>query len=212
MTRDFAHRTLITAALILALPLLLRQADARDASASLARQARLILGAGQGAYVEASDGSVILAQAAATAVHPASVSKVPTTLALLRKFGPEHRFVTAFSTRGRIAGDTLYGDLIVSGGGDPFFVDENALLVAERLNEMGVKRVAGTLRLSAPVTFDWQRDETGDRLRRALSGIVSGDALASVRALMAMRAHHRRRSRITRAADDRRSHPAASQK
>src|SRR6266851_4091037 len=63
---------------------------------SLATDARSILGAGQGVYVEAEDGKVLLAQAAAQPVHPASVSKVPTTLALLRKLGPEYRFVTTF--------------------------------------------------------------------------------------------------------------------
>src|SRR5581483_3391304 len=51
----------------------------------LAAEARSILGADQGVYVEGADGTVLLAQAAAKAVHPASVSKVPTTLALLRK-------------------------------------------------------------------------------------------------------------------------------
>src|ERR1700742_3646545 len=64
--------------------------------------ARSILGAEQGVYIETTGGTVLLAQAADKPVHPASVSKVPTALALLRKLGPEHRFVTTFAGSGQI--------------------------------------------------------------------------------------------------------------
>jgi len=133
-------------------------------------------------YVEAADGKVLLAQAAAQPVHPASVSKVPTTLALLRKLGPEHRFVTTFATSGQVIDGALQGDLLVEGGGDPSLVDEDALLVADRLLELGISKVAGNLRLRGTLTFDWQNDADGSRLRRALSGSISPGALATVRA------------------------------
>jgi D-alanyl-D-alanine carboxypeptidase/D-alanyl-D-alanine-endopeptidase (penicillin-binding protein 4) len=149
---------------------------------SLAMDARSILGADQGVYVEAADGKVLLAQAAARPVHPASVSKVPTTLALLRKLGPEYRFVTTFATNGRIVDGALLGDLLVEGGGDPSLVDEDALLVADHLLGLGIKRVVGDLRLRGTLTFDWQGDEDGGRLRRALAGSISPGALATVRA------------------------------
>jgi D-alanyl-D-alanine carboxypeptidase/D-alanyl-D-alanine-endopeptidase (penicillin-binding protein 4) len=149
---------------------------------SLAADARSILGAEQGVYVEAADGKVLLAQAATKAVHPASVSKVPTTLALLRKLGPEHRFVTTFATSGRVVDGVLLGDLLVEGGGDPSLVDEDALLVADRLLELGISQVVGNLQLRGALTFDWQSDEDGSRLRRALSGSISPGALATVRA------------------------------
>jgi serine-type D-Ala-D-Ala carboxypeptidase/endopeptidase (penicillin-binding protein 4) len=151
----------------------------------LAAAARSILGASQGVYVEAADGTVLLAQSAARAVHPASVSKVPTTLALLRKFGPEHRFVTTFAASGRILEGTLYGDLLVESDGDPSLVDENALLVAERLKQLGIKRVAGNLRTHGPLTFDWQSGDDGVPLRQALSGITPPAAWEAVRALEA---------------------------
>ena len=149
---------------------------------SLAMDARSILGADQGVYVEAADGKVLLAQAAARPVHPASVSKVPTTLALLRKLGPEHRFVTTFATNGQVVDGALLGDLLVEGGGDPSLVDEDALLVADHLLDLGIRRVVGDLRLRGTLTFDWQSDEDGDRLRRALAGSISPGALATVRA------------------------------
>lgn len=149
----------------------------------LAAAARSILGAGQGVFVQAADGTVLLGQAAATPVHPASVSKVPTTLALLRKFGPGYRFVTTFAADGRIVGGTLYGDLVVESDGDPSLVDEDALLVAERLNALGLKRVTGSLRPQGSLTFDWQPDPDGVQLRRALSGMAPAAAWTIVRAL-----------------------------
>jgi serine-type D-Ala-D-Ala carboxypeptidase/endopeptidase (penicillin-binding protein 4) len=169
-------------ALISILGLLASQAATSAEQLSLTAEAQSILGADQGVYVEAADGTVLLAQAAAKPVHPASVSKVPTTLALLRKLGPEYRFVTTFATRGRVSAGTLHGDLLVEGGGDPAFVDENALWVVDRLRELGITQVAGDLRLRGRLTFDWQSDEDGARLRRALAGTISPGALAAVRA------------------------------
>lgn len=148
----------------------------------LGAEARSILGADQGVYVEAGDGAVLLSQEAERSVHPASVSKIPTTLALLRKLGPAHRFITTFSAAGRMVDGTLNGDLVVDTGGDPALVDEDALLIADRLKEAGLLRVAGDLRVRGSLTFDWQSDDSGVALRRALSGQVSAAALASVRA------------------------------
>ena len=133
--------------------------------------------------MEAADGTALVSQAAAIPVHPASVSKVPTTLALLRKFGCDHRFTTTFATNGPIRDGTLEGDLIVEGDGDPFFVDENALLVAEHLRQLGVVRVAGILRASG-LTFDWDHDD-GTRLRQTLVGSVPAAAWDAVRTELA---------------------------
>lgn len=150
-------------------------------AASLADEARSILGVDQGVYVETTNGTPLLAQQAQKPVHPASVSKVPTTLALLRKLGPDYRFVTTFSAQGAVSEGTLHGNLLVESTGDPAFVDENALLVADRLREAGVTQVAGDLKLQGSMTFDWLPDEDGSRLRRALAGTVSPAALAAVR-------------------------------
>jgi D-alanyl-D-alanine carboxypeptidase/D-alanyl-D-alanine-endopeptidase (penicillin-binding protein 4) len=152
-------------------------AQRRDLSAA----ARSIVGSNQGVYIETADGTVLLAQAADVPVHPASVSKVPTTLALLRKFGPEHRFVTTFAANGPIHDGTLEGDLLVESDGDPDFVDENALLVVEHLNALGVERVAGNLLPRGALVFDWEIDADGLRLRQAMSGRAPVAAWAAVR-------------------------------
>ena len=180
--QGFRQSSWIGATLVLLTSLLTQTASGAQSSTLLVA-ARSILGPNQGVYVEATDGTVLVAQAAAKAVHPASVSKVPTTLALLRKFGPEHRFATTFATSGRILDGTLYGDLLVESDGDPALVDENALLVAERLEDLGVRRIAGTLRLRGALTFDWQSDAAGEHLREALSGRIPPAALEAVRAL-----------------------------
>ena len=150
-------------------------------SADLGKAARAILGESQGVYIETTDGTVLLAQAAQRPVHPASVSKVPTTLALLRKLGPEHRFVTTFSSNGRIADGTLFGDLSVTSDGDPSLVDEDALLIAERLKQSGVRAIAGELLARTPLTFDWRTDDALPRLQRALAGQTPPAAWTAVR-------------------------------
>ena len=156
-------------------------AFAVPARADLAERARALVGAGQGVYVEDAHGKVLVAQAAELAVHPASVSKVPTSLALLRKLGPEHRFVTRFVSRGAVEGGTLRGDLGVEADGDPFFVDENALVVALELRALGVRSVAGTFALRGPLLFNWQEERAALRLRRALEGKVPAAAWQAVR-------------------------------
>ena len=147
----------------------------------LSSLARSILGEGQGVYIESADGTVLLAQAAATPVHPASVSKVPTTLALLRKLGPEYRFSTTFSSSGRIVDGTLYGDLLDECGADPSLVDEDALLIAERLKQSGLHAIAGELHARGTLTFNWHNDDDATLLHRALTGQTPPAAWEAVR-------------------------------
>jgi len=155
-----------------------RAALARD----LAAQAKSLVGADQGVYVEAADGTVLVAQAAARAVHPASVSKVPTTLALLRSLGPEHRFETRFAAAGPLADGVLEGNLVVEASGDPFLVDENALVVLLALRGLGLARVAGDVVVRGPFLFNWKKEGAAARLRAALEGKVPAAAWQAVRA------------------------------
>jgi len=156
-------------------------------AADLAAQARALVGAEQGVYVEAEDGTVLVAQAAERAVHPASVSKVPTTLALLRKLGADYRFATRFSASGRLQGGVLQGDLVVEGSGDPFFVDENALLVLLALRDLDLRRVAGDVATHAPFLFNWTSAGAGGRLQQALAGRIPAPTWSAVRAAEAAR-------------------------
>ena len=78
----------------------------------------------------------------------ASLTKVATTLAALRAWGPTYQFVTLVDATGPIQDGVLRGDLIVQGGGDPFFVTEDALALRQSLQELGLRRVTGKLIIS----------------------------------------------------------------
>jgi serine-type D-Ala-D-Ala carboxypeptidase/endopeptidase (penicillin-binding protein 4) len=138
------------------------------------------VGPGQGVYAEAEDGSVLVSEAAAKPVHPASVSKVATSLALLDRLGPTYRFVTRFAGTGPVQNGRLAGDLVIHGGNDPFFVYESAFLVLQRLRALGVGEVVGTVRIDGPFLLNWQPDPKADRVGRALRGHEGADAWPAV--------------------------------
>src|SRR5215468_6419408 len=79
-------------------------------------------GADQGVYAEAEDGTVLVAQAAERAVHPASVTKVATSLALVERLGTDHRFETRLLATGPVVDGRHRGDLVVQADDDPFLV------------------------------------------------------------------------------------------
>ncbi|HWP65318.1 MAG TPA: D-alanyl-D-alanine carboxypeptidase [Candidatus Limnocylindria bacterium] len=144
--------------------------------------ARRLVGADQGVYARAEDGTVLAAVEMDRAVHPASVSKIPTTLALLRRLGPAHRFETRIVGTGPIANGTLAGDLVVEASSDPFIVSEHAFWMAAELHELGVRQVAGRLRVEGPLLFNWRPDPDGAGLRAVLTGAAGHDAWSAARA------------------------------
>ena len=148
---------------------------AADASTDASRPplqdlALATVGPGQGVLAVAEDGGVLASEAADLAVHPASVTKVATTLALLERLGPKHRFVTRVVGTGPLEGGRLGGDLVVEAGHDPFFVYESGLLLLAGLNERGVRHVDGDLRLDGTFLLNWTPDPGGRRLKAVLEG------------------------------------------
>jgi D-alanyl-D-alanine carboxypeptidase len=138
------------------------------------------LGSDQGVFVEAEDGTVLVAQQETRPVHPASVTKVATTLALLERLGPNHRFETRFASGRPHEGGSLDGDLVVESSGDPFFVFENAFLVLRELHARGLHEVSGNLTVQGPWMFNWQADPAGHRLKRTLEGLDGAEAWAAI--------------------------------
>lgn len=126
-------------------------------------------GLDQPVYAEAEDGTVLVAQAADHAVHPASVSKVATTLALLRRLGPDYRFQTQLVATGPVRDGVVHGDVVVAGGSDPFLVYEGACLMLRALCERGIHDATGNLRVRGPLLFNWQPDD-GKRFGATLTG------------------------------------------
>jgi D-alanyl-D-alanine carboxypeptidase/D-alanyl-D-alanine-endopeptidase (penicillin-binding protein 4) len=142
--------------------------------------ARSTVGAGQGVYAVAADGRVLAAEVEDRAVHPASVTKIATTLAMLQRLGPEHRFATTLLAGGPRRDGAIAGDLVVRATGDPFLVFEGAFLMLHRLHALGVRSVGGRVAVQGPLIFDWHPDPTGRALQRALSGVSGADAWSSV--------------------------------
>lgn len=165
---------------VAALALMMRVHAAAAAEPPLQALAPATVGPGQGVYALAGDGTVLVAQAAERAVHPASVTKLATSLALLERLGPAHRFETRIRGTGPLRDGRLEGDLVVEGGGDPFLVDESAVLLARRLRARGLAVVVGRLVARGPLLFDWQPDGDGRRLAAVLAGQAGSEARATV--------------------------------
>ncbi len=144
--------------------------------------ARSIIGADQGVLVRGENGATLASLHADRAVHPASVTKVATSLALLRRLGPDHRFDTTLSAGGVVADGAVAGGLVIQADGDPFFVYENAFLVLMALRDLGIRRVDDGLVVRGPLVFNWTPDPHGAHLRRTFEGRDGGAAWAVVRA------------------------------
>ncbi len=81
---------------------------------------------------------------------PASNQKVPTTAAAFLSLGPDFTFTTHLCHTGEVNGNTLEGDLVVFGNGDPTlyerFHDDSRDVFrqwAHLLKEMGIERITG---------------------------------------------------------------------
>ena len=153
---------------ILAIHLLTAPASA--AQPPLQSLARKLVGDDHGVFVQAEDGAVLAALNSTRPYHPASVTKVATTLAFLSRLRPDQRFRTKILASGPMAGESLQGDLIVQAEGDPYFLFENAFLILSRLKAKGIRRVEGAIRVEGPFFFDWTPDPGGRRLKRVWTG------------------------------------------
>lgn len=103
---------------------------------------------------------------------PASNQKAITTAAALGALGPDWRFTTTFYTDGEIDGDTLKGNLVVYGNGDPtlygssgpfrFFEDSRDKFreIAGELREMGIRRIEGHVVGDDRAFDEWNIDPT----------------------------------------------------
>ncbi len=74
---------------------------------------------------------------------PASVVKLLTTYAALKKLGPSFRFRTEVYARAEPSDGVVQGDIWIKGYGDPLFDSEKAELLAQALREHGIRRITG---------------------------------------------------------------------
>ena len=112
-----------------------------------------------------SDWAMLAQHQGTVPASAASLTKIATTLAAIKKWGVEHRFETTFYSLGEIKDGVLQGDLIVSGGDNPFFVWEEAISVGNALNDLGIRQVTGNLLVTGKFNMNYKADS-------ALAGLL----------------------------------------
>ena len=76
---------------------------------------------------------------------PASITKLATASAALRKLGPSFKFQTTLWSEGAVADGVLKGDLILKGGGDSGFVSETMWFLVNEFVRTGVRKIDGNI-------------------------------------------------------------------
>lgn len=127
----------------------------------------------QGVWLQSAQ-SVLLHHRGNVPLPAASLTKVATTLAALRTWGPLHRFPTLIGAIGAIRNGVLHGDLVVYGSSDPFFVWEDAIVLGNTLEQIGITRVEGRLLIVGRfyMNFVLEPDKAGGLLKRGLNAAV----------------------------------------
>ncbi len=108
-----------------------------------------------GICISDASGNVLAANNADMSLIPASNMKVVTTLAALHLLGSDYRFKTQLQYEGEIRDSTLFGNLIIRGGGDPTLGSpemdsvlsfSNLLdLFAQKIRDLGIKKIEGSI-------------------------------------------------------------------
>jgi serine-type D-Ala-D-Ala carboxypeptidase/endopeptidase (penicillin-binding protein 4) len=124
----------------------------------------------QGVWIQSNSGALLAAHQPTRPLPAASLTKLATTLAALSTWEPDFQVVTIATTNGQIVGNTLQGDLIIQGSGDPLFVWEEAIALGNALNRLGIQRVQGNLVVTGPFAMNFETDPqlATNLLKRAL--------------------------------------------
>lgn len=125
-----------------------RAALAREIDGALADSA--LVGSGAAVLVVSLDrGDTLYSREADRLVTPASNLKLFTAASALGLLGPDYRFVTPLLATGPVRGDTLQGDLVLVGRGDPDLVTAHLAALVDTLTARDVRVVAGDVRADA---------------------------------------------------------------
>lgn len=159
-----------------------------DLKAKLAAEMRKAP-ASSGAYVrDMQSGKELFARRENAVRIPASVEKLFTTSSALLRLGASATLQTnAVTAPGAVVepGGTLRGDLVLVGGGDPFFGDASGALLARSVRAAGIRRIAGSV-VGDESGFDLRRSGCCGGYDRDLGGVLS--ALAYDRGIFRGRA------------------------
>jgi serine-type D-Ala-D-Ala carboxypeptidase/endopeptidase (penicillin-binding protein 4) len=135
-------------------------------------------GSNQGVWLQ-TDTTYLAGHQGTTPLPAASLTKVATTLAALQTWGPQHKFITVIGTTGTVQNGVLQGDLIVQGSADPFFVWENAILLGNQLNQLGIRQVTGNLVVVGRFYMNFEDDPrtSGNLLKQGLNAQLWSSAV-----------------------------------
>jgi D-alanyl-D-alanine carboxypeptidase/D-alanyl-D-alanine-endopeptidase (penicillin-binding protein 4) len=100
----------------------------------------------------------------------ASLTKLATTLATLKHWPLDHQFETLVGLHGTLENGVVQGDLVVQGGGDPLFVWEEGIVLANHLQALGIQQVTGDLVLVDGFTMNFSDDPnvSAENLKRVM--------------------------------------------
>ncbi|HEY9764256.1 MAG TPA: D-alanyl-D-alanine carboxypeptidase [Trichocoleus sp.] len=134
----------------------------------------------QGVWIQT--GRATVAQHQGTVLlSAASLTKIATTLSALETWAPNQQFETLVGITGTIQNGVLSGDLVIQGGGDPLFVWEEAIVLANSLQKMGIQQVTGNLVILGDFAMNFETDpyESGQMLRQALNAKLWSQAASN---------------------------------
>jgi len=120
----------------------------------------------QGIWLQVGQRAVAQHQGQAR-LSAASLTKLATTLAALRTQPPTYQFETLVGITGPVRDGVVLGDVVVQGGGDPLYVWEDGIALANQLQQLGIRRIAGDLVVTG--TFTMNFEETPQDAAQALA-------------------------------------------
>lgn len=144
--------------------------------------------------ISLDQGDTLLAMNADSSLVPASNQKLLTTVAALSTLGPDFRYQTFLLSSGEIRGDTLWGDLVLYGTGDPtlsdrFYDGETAAMdsLARMVVEAGIQEIQGDLVVdgsyfSGPTLHpEWDPRDLNDAFAAPISAVSFNENIVTVR-------------------------------
>lgn len=115
----------------------------------------------QGLWLQVGQRAVAQHQGQAR-LSAASLTKLATTLAALRTQPAQYQFETLVGVTGPVQDGVVLGDVVVQGGGDPLYVWEDAIALANQLQQLGIRRIAGDLVVTGAFTMNFEEDTRQD--------------------------------------------------
>jgi D-alanyl-D-alanine carboxypeptidase/D-alanyl-D-alanine-endopeptidase (penicillin-binding protein 4) len=93
--------------------------------------------------VSLSSGETVLESRSEDSFIPASLMKLLTSYAALKKLGPSFRFTTRVMAAGEPVEGIISGDIWIKGSGDPLFTSDKAVELAKSIKDKGIREIRG---------------------------------------------------------------------